>query len=229
MGFPALIQTEVAIGLGRRFPAVAHAVSCRHAGGFFECGCGSRTGNEYQVAEGSGGCESHRATAATDPAVLDMPTDEDREAYAAALPGRLEAAIAFVTKHQISANERSKRYYDKFRCPVTFVAGAMVLRMTHVLSSAAKQISAKLSLKWEGPFRIVSMLSDNVALLEDPETHEEMGTVHVCQLKPYHPLVVPGWPPPAPVRHRGRPPAAHTHNLRPWGLCFFWCQCCIWC
>ncbi len=63
-----------------------------------------------------------RLDAATDPRALALPTDADRNAYASALPGRLEVAIAFVKQNQIQANEWSKRFYDRFRSGVTFGA-----------------------------------------------------------------------------------------------------------
>ncbi len=93
--------------------------------------------------------------------------------------------------------------------------GDQVLKEVHVLSDAAAQFSAKLAPKREGPFVKTKMLSENVALLQDPVTAETIGPVNVVQLATYHEPVIAGLEPPEPLKlDRGRPKKSHSYGLR---------------
>ncbi len=129
-------------------------------------------------------------------------------------PHQEQEAFQFIRENLDKATSRQKRYYDKFRRKYIFRVGDFVLRETHVLSNAAKRFTAKLVPKREGPYEIVAMVSENVALLKEPNSDVELGTVHICQLTPYHPPLILGIPPPPPRKSkRGRPPGGNRYNL----------------
>ncbi len=130
------------------------------------------------------------------------------------LPNRLAKAFQFVRENFDKAATKQK-YDDKYRSNYTYRVGDLVLRETHLLSDASRKFSAKLAPKREGPFEIAKMILENVALQKESNSDVELGTVHICQLAPYHPPVIPGLPliPPKKSK-RGRPPGSKKYNLR---------------
>ena len=60
----------------------------------------------------------------------------------------------------------------------------MVLRKVHVLSSGARNFTAKLAPDWEGPYKIVEVKPPNVYIL-DMEGGSTNPKVYVIELKKY--------------------------------------------
>ncbi len=153
---------------------------------------------------------------------LILPNDNDLKDYTTDLPIRLAKAFQSVRENLDKAATRQKKHYDKYRTTYTYRVGDLVLRETNVLSDASKKFCAKLAPKREGPFEIAKMIPDNVALLKEPNSEVELGTVHICQLPAYHPPVMPDLPhiPPKTLK-RGRPPGRKKYNLHNLGELIF--------
>lgn len=103
--------------------------------------------------------------------------------------------------------DRRKECADKSKKPAeVFEIGDQVLLKSHVLSNAAKNISAKFIPKRDGPYVIAKRVSPTaycIAELDNPENI--LGKFHVSELTRFHSR---GDSPPRPVvpkRHRGRP------------------------
>lgn len=75
-------------------------------------------------------------------------------------------------------------YYNLRRRDRSFGVGELVLRRQHTLSSATQNIAAKLSPKFQGPFKIRKVLSPVVYELANLED-TAVGKMHVKDLKPY--------------------------------------------
>ena len=58
------------------------------------------------------------------------------------------------------------------------------MRKTHVLSSGAQKVSAKLAPSWEGPYEIIEVKPPNVYML-DMGSGRRNPKVHVKDLKKY--------------------------------------------
>jgi hypothetical protein len=83
--------------------------------------------------------------------------------------------------HQIAANR-----YNRGRDPQPFKVGDLVYCRNHPLSRAAHKVSAKLSLRWRGPFRIDRFLTPVTARLIDPVKSTYVTRAHLSQLKKAH-------------------------------------------
>ena len=68
---------------------------------------------------------------------------------------RLDELKDLVAKHIHIEQERQQQWYDKGRRQVQFNVGDLVLRKQHSLSNAASAFSAKLNIKYAGPFKIL--------------------------------------------------------------------------
>ena len=79
---------------------------------------------------------------------------------------RLDAARDLVIKNLERAHQRQANYYNKGRKDVRFQVGDMVMRKTHVLSSSAQKVSAKLAPNWEGPYEIIEIKPSNFYMLD---------------------------------------------------------------
>ncbi|KAM0725812.1 Retrovirus-related Pol polyprotein from transposon 412 [Formica fusca] len=97
---------------------------------------------------------------------------------------RIQALRDWVIENLETAHQRQSRYYNLRRRDRRFVVGDQVLKRQHVLSSAAHAISAKLTTKFHGPFKIAKVLSSVVYEIADQEDRA-IGKVHVKDLKPY--------------------------------------------
>ena len=97
---------------------------------------------------------------------------------------RLDALRDLVIKNMERAHERQAEYYNRGRQDTRFQVGDMVMRKVHVLSSAARNFSAKLAPGWEGPYKIVEVKPANVYIL-DMHGERRNPKVHVKELKKY--------------------------------------------
>ncbi|KAH9361776.1 hypothetical protein HPB48_005071 [Haemaphysalis longicornis] len=112
-------------------------------------------------------------------------TFSDPSEYAAQLRSRMEQAISLARRNLGKARAGQKGQYDKAHREVRYKAGDLVLRRNHVLSDATKGISASLSVKWSGPYRVGDALTPLVYQLVDPKGKPVGGPVNVADLKPF--------------------------------------------
>ena len=80
-------------------------------------------------------------------------------------------------------NNEAKRY-NASRRPHSYQVGDMVVYHLNAISSKARNISAKLSLKWFELVVVAKTLRPNVVLLANPDTGVIVRRAHVSQLKP---------------------------------------------
>lgn len=102
------------------------------------------------------------------------------------LPRDKERRMQQITRHLQSVHAKSKQRYDADRKQSPFKVGDKVLYKAHAQSNKIKGISAKLSLKWLGPFIVQKLLSPvNVQICEEKDVGH-LRVAHVSQLKPFH-------------------------------------------
>ena len=104
----------------------------------------------------------------------------------------------WVIKNLDEAFAKQSKYYNLRRRKLTFHKGEFVLSRSHVLSSKAKNISAKLCPKYVGPYLVSRILSPTVYELCDL-THKFVGKYHIQDLKPFIPLDETGLNPQIPT------------------------------
>jgi hypothetical protein len=75
--------------------------------------------------------------------------------------------------------------YNAGRRAHSYQIGDMVVYRLNLVSSKARNILAKLSLKWSQPVVVAKILRPNVVLLANPGTGVIVCRAHVSQLKPY--------------------------------------------
>jgi len=74
--------------------------------------------------------------------------------------------------------------YNRGRGPHSFKVGGMVRYRLKPVSSKAREVSAKMMLRWSKPLVISSEVRPNVVLLADPSSGTIVRRAHVSQLKP---------------------------------------------
>lgn len=79
---------------------------------------------------------------------------------------RSDALRDLATKYMDDARERQEKQYNCGRNAVHYNIGDMAKRRVHVLSDASKNFSKKLSPKYDGPYKIVDILSPEVCDLD---------------------------------------------------------------
>ena len=89
-----------------------------------------------------------------------------------------------ISRHLEKAYESQAKYYDNKHRERSFAVGDLVLRRQRVLSSKGENIAAKLTEKFEGPFKIVKRLSPVVFRLVN-DSGRFVGKEHIRHLKPY--------------------------------------------
>ena len=99
---------------------------------------------------------------------------------------RLEALRDLVARHIDEATNKQERQYNRGKRIASLNVGDMVMRRSHVLSNAAQKFSAKLAPKYDGPFRVVQVLSPTIYLLE-MDSENRNAKVHVSEIKRYVP------------------------------------------
>lgn len=106
------------------------------------------------------------------------------------LPRDKEKRMHEITRHLQKVHSKSKQRYDADRKKSPFKVGDKVLYQAHPQSNKVRGVSAKLCLKWLGPFIIQKILSPvNVQIYEEKDVGH-LRVVHVSQLKPFHDRVV---------------------------------------
>jgi hypothetical protein len=73
--------------------------------------------------------------------------------------------------------------YNRERKPCPFRVGDLVWLRTHPVSRAGTQVTAKLSSRWRGPFKIQSFLTPVTVELGDPESEKYVSRAHLSQVK----------------------------------------------
>ena len=127
---------------------------------------------------------------------------------------RLENVRDLVRKDNEQAQELQAKAFNQGKQDKSYEVGQSVIRKVHYLSNAEKGVSAKLFTKFEGPYKILEVLSLQTYLLDQPSDCYKLPKVHSSQLK-LHIEREPRWSPPeapAPVRKLIEPPPEPTHN-----------------
>ena len=83
------------------------------------------------------------------------------------------------------ARDRVARRYNALRSEVVFRPGELVLVKRHPQSSKVLQQSAKIAIKWSGPYVIVSFLTPVTVQLANSDKGAILAKAHVSQLKRY--------------------------------------------
>jgi hypothetical protein len=73
--------------------------------------------------------------------------------------------------------------YNRDRNPCPFGVGDLVLLRTHPVSRAGAQITAKLSPRWRGPFKIQNFLTPVTVELVHPESGHYVSRAYLSQVK----------------------------------------------
>jgi len=102
---------------------------------------------------------------------------------------KLQFLREWVVENLDKAYQRQSARYNLRRRTRTFRVGDLVLKRQHILSSAAQNVAAKLAHKFQGPFRIQSVISPVVYELARLDG-SPAGKIHIQDLKPYYPSVI---------------------------------------
>nr|XP_050022662.1 uncharacterized protein LOC126516584 [Dermacentor andersoni] len=105
--------------------------------------------------------------------------------YAVQVRARMSEALSHARTNLAKARAGQKAQYDRSHREVHYQVGDLVLRRNHVLSDATKGISASLSAKWSGPYRVETKMSPLVYKLVDSNGRPSGGPVNVSDLKPF--------------------------------------------
>ncbi|KAL7292656.1 hypothetical protein TKK_0013782 [Trichogramma kaykai] len=97
----------------------------------------------------------------------------------------LEApAVKYWELHLDKAHARQARHYNRGRKEVQFAEGDIVMRRTHHLSVSADGFNKKLGSRYEGPVKVLKVLSPSVYVVETPND-KRVAKVDVNDLKQY--------------------------------------------
>jgi hypothetical protein len=83
------------------------------------------------------------------------------------------------------ASKKVARRHDSNRKPRQYNVGDTVMYRLNLVSSKARNISAKLLLRWSKPVNVARIERPNVVLLANPDTEIIVRRARVSQLKPY--------------------------------------------
>ncbi|CAB0038506.1 unnamed protein product [Trichogramma brassicae] len=97
---------------------------------------------------------------------------------------RLDAIRDLVKLHLDKAHARQARHYNRGRKDVRFTEGDLVMRRTHHLSVGADGFNKKLGERYEGPVKVLKVLSPSVYVVETPND-KRVAKVDVNELKRY--------------------------------------------
>ncbi|CAB0043876.1 unnamed protein product [Trichogramma brassicae] len=95
---------------------------------------------------------------------------------------RLPALYQFVKENLKIANEQQAKQYNKNRKEIIYKIGDRVLKRTHTISSAPKDINAKFAEKWDGPCKVITEISNTVYELKHEQTGKK-SKVYVNDMK----------------------------------------------
>ena len=87
-------------------------------------------------------------------------------------------------RHLLTAKNRVAERYNVGRSPDPYRPGDLVRYRLNLSSSKARDISAKMLLRWSKPVRIARKAGPNVVMLADPDTGVIVRRAHVSQLRP---------------------------------------------
>jgi hypothetical protein len=76
-----------------------------------------------------------------------------------------------------------QRRYNQNRIPAPFRPGDLVYLKNHPISSAGKNVAAKLMLRYKGPFKVERFLTPVTVRLVDPKNQRFISRAHVSLLK----------------------------------------------
>ena len=125
------------------------------------------------------------------PVDLDFPRQEEPEwtDYAQQLRERLEATYQRAQNQQGREMRRQKRNYDRKTDGRLYEAEQFVWLRN---DAKKKGVSPKLAPKWEGPYQVITRLS-NVTYRIQKSPRSKMRVVHFDRLKPYNGPVPEAW------------------------------------
>ena len=83
------------------------------------------------------------------------------------------------------ARNKVARRYDANRKPRQYQVGDTVVVRLKTASSKARNITAKLLLRWSKPVVVAKVVGPNTVLLANPDTGVIVRRAHVSQLKPF--------------------------------------------
>jgi hypothetical protein len=95
---------------------------------------------------------------------------------------RLEAYIAKAREYLVKAKIESKYFYDKKHTDKVFKVGDMVWKALFSLSSFAKGTCARLDPTWEGPYKVIALIGNEVYALSNLENDKFITAAHISQL-----------------------------------------------
>jgi len=119
---------------------------------------------------------------------LKCPLSVRWDLSSAGTDGTGESEHSFWTQaYQNLKRARSKvaRRYNALRRPHQYRVGDSVVFRSHAVSSKARNITAKLLLRWSKPVVVAKIVGPNTVLLANPETGVIVRRAHVSQLKPF--------------------------------------------
>lgn len=102
-----------------------------------------------------------------------------------------EIAKKLITVHNVVKEESEKnqtlnlKYYDRKAKPRVFKTGDLVWIKSHFLSDSSRGITASLTKKREGPFRVSSLVSEKVYNLVCDKSGAKVNKVHINEMSPY--------------------------------------------
>jgi transposase len=97
---------------------------------------------------------------------------------------QLEQLFQVARENAQRASAEQSRHYNLRRREWRPKLGAMVLLRQHILSKAADGFAAKLAPKYDGPYKVIRFLSQNIARIQREGTRERR-TAHIADLKPF--------------------------------------------
>ena len=88
-------------------------------------------------------------------------------------------------RNLLEAKRKAALKFDKHRIPNSYKVGELVCFRLNLVSSKARNVAAKLMLRWSDPVVIAKFVGNNTVLLANPDTGVIVRQAHVSQLKPY--------------------------------------------
>jgi len=108
--------------------------------------------------------------------MLERSTDDPER------PEGFKKIYEFVKTRLNKAHSKACTYYNLRRRPVSYQIGDIVWHRNHTLSDKINYISAKLSPKYVGPFKVKRKMGNWTYELVD-DSHKSVGIWHVQDLK----------------------------------------------
>lgn len=113
----------------------------------------------------------------------ELPTMEDFRDYSQKMKD-LQKIYQDVMKKLQETHSRNARHYNLRRRPLHFQEGQLVWKKNFVQSDASRFVSAKLTPRFVGPYKVAKKISSVIYTLED-QNGKSLGNWHVSDLKRY--------------------------------------------